>query len=548
MIRRHAAALAIYAVLAVLLIGHGASLQNYIYGISSDPLSFIWCLAWWPHALLHHLDPLHASLVWQPDGLDLVWTTCVPFLALAAAPLTLLAGPMVSYNVLTTLAPLLAAISAYALCLYITRNRAAAFCGGLAYGFSSYEMAEALEHLNLDFTAFVPAMVLVVLARLDDHLSRFTAAALFALALAAEFYTSIEVALTSLVFGGLTWGLAVALCRERRARLLRLVPDGLFAGGLALPLLAPFLWDMLTKSRLSVVPPGWSIVTSAHVFNQLVTTPANVLYVPGMKMGASGLFGLLPQRDFITGLPLLLVIILFWRERRKEPAGKLVLYLLLILVVASLGPQLWVGDVFTGVVMPWALALHLPLLGGALPGRFALYVSLVLAVILAGWVASARSNRRAIAAGLACAVTLAPPHPVTPAPYEAFFRPGRVEAVLGPRARLLVLPRIDETMGGLWQISDFWQAENDFGFAQVTGHFGFPPITAMAHEAVREMAFGRFSPHFAIDVAELCQATKTQYVVAGPSTPPDMVAGLRALGWASRQVDDVTVFTVPAAP
>lgn len=68
MIRRHAAALAIYAVLAVLLIGHGASLQNYIYGISSDPLSFIWCLAWWPHALLHHLDPLHAVLSGNRTG------------------------------------------------------------------------------------------------------------------------------------------------------------------------------------------------------------------------------------------------------------------------------------------------------------------------------------------------------------------------------------------------------------------------------------------------------------------------------------------------
>jgi hypothetical protein len=94
----HAAALAVYAALALLLVSHGASPLNTIYGMGSDPLQFIWCLAWWPFALLHHMDPLHTHLIWQPGGLDLVWTTCIPFLTLLAMPLPLLGRGRVCWS------------------------------------------------------------------------------------------------------------------------------------------------------------------------------------------------------------------------------------------------------------------------------------------------------------------------------------------------------------------------------------------------------------------------------------------------------------------
>jgi hypothetical protein len=101
-----------YAGLSYLLLAHGAPLTRSILGTTSDPLTFIWFLAWWPHALLHHLNPLHALLIWQPAGLDLVWTTSVPVLALLMIPVTLGWGPMLSYNLLTLAAPVLAALAA----------------------------------------------------------------------------------------------------------------------------------------------------------------------------------------------------------------------------------------------------------------------------------------------------------------------------------------------------------------------------------------------------------------------------------------------------
>ena len=50
--------------------------------------------------ILHGLNPLHTGLLWAPSGYSTTWITSVPALALLAAPVTLLAGPLVSYNLL----------------------------------------------------------------------------------------------------------------------------------------------------------------------------------------------------------------------------------------------------------------------------------------------------------------------------------------------------------------------------------------------------------------------------------------------------------------
>src|SRR2546423_4445732 len=85
-----------------------------------DPSLFMWMLAWWPHAVAHGLDPLVTRLLFAPDGFNLTWTTSIPGPSLAVAPITLLAGPVVSYNVLALLAPALSAFTAFLLCRHVT--------------------------------------------------------------------------------------------------------------------------------------------------------------------------------------------------------------------------------------------------------------------------------------------------------------------------------------------------------------------------------------------------------------------------------------------
>lgn len=522
-------ALAAYAALSALLLWHGADLRRDILGVGSDPMLFIWCLAWWPHALAQHIDPLHVQLVWQPWGMDLAWVTSVPLLALLAAPVTALAGPVLSYNLLILAAPVFSAWAAYALGLYLVRAPGAAFCGGLVYGFSSYLLAESLMHLNLCFAPCVPLLLLVVLARLDDRLRRAPAAALFALLLAAQFYISQEVALTALGFGGLIWLLALALLPARRPVLRRLVADGALAGLIAAPLLAPFLLDMALRPRQAVIPAFWAEHAAGHLGNLIVATPAIVTAAP---LPGRDILGL-PQADIVTGLPLLALLALYVREARA--AARLPLAALALLLLSSLGPALWVGDNFSGIWLPWRLALHLPLLGFALPERFALYVSLALAVMLAQWAARPRRGR-VLAVVLGLALTLPPPHPISAAPFSSFFASGR--AIPGP---VLILPRADADTSG------FWQAQNGFGFAQSGGYLGLPPTQALHYPAVGELFSYQTPPSLGADIAAYASATGTRYVLAGAGTAPGALRAVQALPWPRRQVADTLVFTVPQA-
>ena len=78
-------------------------------------------------------------------------------------PLTWLANPVVSFNVLTLLAPALSAWTAFLLARYLTRDRFASFIGGYLFGFSSYELGQLLGHLHMDLIFIVPLLLLFAL-------------------------------------------------------------------------------------------------------------------------------------------------------------------------------------------------------------------------------------------------------------------------------------------------------------------------------------------------------------------------------------------------
>ncbi|MGP8027166.1 MAG: hypothetical protein ACLPJJ_10700, partial [Acidocella sp.] len=141
-------------------------------------------------------------------------------------------------------------------------------------------------------------------------------------------------------------------------------------------------------------------------------------------------------------------------------------------------------------------------------------------------------------AALSCVLLLPDVHDIKPIPRLKFFEPGRVQQILGPAPRLLVLPGQAEVA------SAYWQAENHFGFTNAEGLPGFPPSVVLANPTILYLNFGLKSSHLDYDMQKYCRTTKTQYVVAGPDTPPELLSLMSELGWPWRQVDDVTIFTV----
>lgn len=540
----HLIPLCFYAALAALLIWHFEPLTTMLQGEGGDPIDCLWFLDWWPWAITHHLNPLHAAVIWQPVGIYLAWVTSVPLLSLLGWPLTLLGGPALTYNIFSITAPVGAAFTAYLLCLRVSGRGLPAMVGGYLFGFSSYEMAEELGTLDLSVTLLVPLMLLLVLKRLDNELSRFAFVVWGALLLACQFLIGMEIAATSLLFGGIAWALALLYMPERRLVLHRFVVDALAAGLVVGVVVSPFLISMARHPLFVNHPAHWPYYYAIDLASLVLPTPMTMLGSGALAGLPQHLGGVTQESCGYIGLPLLAMAWSFARESVQTAKGRLMFVCFLLFVLLSFGPRLWVLGHFTLVVMPWVLFVHLPLLGAALPTRFAMFSALALALIASCWLTGASLSggerwRWALAA-LACMSLLPWPHPWFAVPRTAFFEPGRVQEALGPSPRLLVLPF---AINGP---SSAWQAESRFSYLQTGGYLGFPPAPMQHYHAVLEL-FGNFQDvEFLNDLKVFCAGTRTQYVVAGPGTSVALYTALARLNWRRWQVDDVTIYAVPA--
>ena len=145
--------------------------------------------------------------------------------SLLLAPATLTVGAIASYDVLALAAPATAAWCAFLLCRRLTGHEAAAFAGGLLFGFGTYESVEMVNHLNLALVALLPLAALLALERWEGRLSRRRFVLGLGLVLALQLWTSTEV-FASLVdvrrcglpVGGAAWCAARAVATAARHR------------------------------------------------------------------------------------------------------------------------------------------------------------------------------------------------------------------------------------------------------------------------------------------------------------------------------------------
>ena len=82
---------------------------------ASDPARMIWFLAWFPFALGHLLNPFVTTWANAPYGVNVLGDTSQPLLGVLASPVTVLFGPIASFNVLMTLAFATSATAGYTL-------------------------------------------------------------------------------------------------------------------------------------------------------------------------------------------------------------------------------------------------------------------------------------------------------------------------------------------------------------------------------------------------------------------------------------------------
>jgi hypothetical protein len=489
-------ALALYQVISILLFGRAfwRGFTAFHLGPTVDSSFLMWALAWWPYALRHGLNPFICRLIWAPAGFNLAWSGGIPLVSLFAAPLTISAGPVATYNVLCLVAPALAAWCAFILCYRLGGRCYPALIGGYLFGFSPYMLGQlAGGHLNLLLLFPAPLIVMIVIAGWRRAITPASLVTMLAAVFIVQFLCSIELAATSVIFGTvallLGWWVAD---HEGRARLRDLAAPLAFGGGVGLIVLSPYLYYLFLPGAPhgAINSPGGY---SADLANLLIPTRTTELgMVPAFQNLADHFPGNTGERDAYLGLPLLLVFFHFGWTRRGAPIARLLLALFAIILICALGPRLRLAG-WTGFGMPWKLVMHVPLIKSALPGRFMAYAFLVAAIVAALWLADPEVSQRArTAAGILLVAASLPNLDAStwtaPTNIPAFFAAGGLPQYLRPGETVVALPY------GIGGESMLWQAAAGMSFRMAGGYTGITPREFEQWPVVRAFMTGTYIP------------------------------------------------------
>jgi hypothetical protein len=349
----------------------------------------VWLLRWVPYALTHGHNPLFSNWMNYPSGINLAQNTYMPLLGLITAPVTMLVGPVVSYNLLLWLSFPLSALAMFWVLRRWTGSLVASFVGGLLYGFSAYVVGQGFGHVMFSFVPLPPLyfyQLHKLVVRREGSPVR-DGLILGAISV-GQFFISSEVLFDMAIMSAIAIVvLILANHREVNAEAARYVLRGLAAaGGLVIICIAYPAWYMLRgpdhyvglfrpvnayrSTLLDAIRP-----TYAQHFASAWWTPNYGRYVDALENGS------------YLGVPLLvlttLLLIAFRRNR----------WMLMSAVMAISAYALSMGTNFvldskripgrSAVPMPLAALAHLPLVAQIIPDRFSLYVAMFVAITVA---------------------------------------------------------------------------------------------------------------------------------------------------------------------
>jgi hypothetical protein len=466
---QHLLALLAYGFLSLAMFGPwilGRMSTWFLSASTQDGSIFVWMFRWWPHAITHGISPLHTTAAWAPTGINLAWVTSVPLPAVALSPVTAVAGPFFSFNLAELAAPALAAWTAYLLGRHLAGAFLPALAGGFCFGFSPYLIDEfGMGHPNLSLVFLVPLAAYLVVRLLDGSLPARLVIPLLGVVLGAQLYISTETLATLTLMGGLfaLIGLAAGPVWRHRLRAAIGPVAGAYAVAavLGIPLFyAAAAWPRPYKPILFATI-GHGAQSGSDFLRYLIPGQFTLLW-DGSHWGGYG-------NPWYLGVPLIALLVVFALTERRRRGTWLLVAGLLVTLVLSIGDTL---SVFGAHILPWRLAAALPLLSSAQPGRLVVYAFLLIAVIMARWLARPRRAVLRWALAAAAALLILPNFPAnvwaSRVPVPAFLTQGVYHRYLRPGEIVWIVdPHHDRQM--------IWQARTGFSFRLAGGFFGVTP-------------------------------------------------------------------------
>lgn len=482
--RENLIALAAFVLLSVIVYGHGviahptAVFAGIGIGPGRDQAQIAWCLDWVARALRYGGNPFFSDAAYVPHGYPLAWAPSLTGPGMLLSPLTLSAGPIVTFNLLAITAPGVAAWTAYLLCRTAVPSDSPwpALAGGLLFGFGSYETVESDGHLNLALIGLVPLIPLLAILRSRERLSRLGYVLLLGAVLGLQIYTSTEILATSALFGVLA--LLVWLALDRNAHAARLALESCMAVVVAALLGLPLLIE-LASAHFPLEPIVGSGV-GIDFANVLTPTRATLLPDVGslfINTAHRGALAVNPTESVgFIGVPLLLLLGLYFWQARRTLAARLLLIIAAAALIFALGEHLLFAGHVTTVPLPWLVVSRLPVYGKVIAARMMLFFWLAAAVAVAFWMAKPSKWRVALYALVL--VTLLP----ATLTHRSFSRVEKPRLTTQPALMARTIPANSTVIALPWGIhgnSMLWQFQSEFHYRMVGGYLG--PTSALEY-------------------------------------------------------------------
>jgi hypothetical protein len=441
-------------------------------GGQGDPEQQMWFMRWPIFAISHGNNPLLTDYLLYPSGANLMWNGSDIVPGLIVSPVTLIWGPVASYNVLMLLSPPTTALAAYA-AFRRWASRLGAALGGLLLAFSPFVMAHSSGHLHLILLALLPVTLLL----LDEILVRqswrwWLSGGLLGLVAAAQLLTSEEILSLEAIFAVVGIIVLAALHRHRiKEKLPYAIRAGLAAIAAFLVLASYPLYVQFATSNKVSQPIHSNNVYVTDLLNPLL--PVNQRYRPDWVLKYVFKFtGNGSEWTGYIGLPLLVILITLLIVRWRRPVVLFSAVMGTIALLFSFGPWLHIAGHRYPVPLPWEPFSKVPVLHQIQPGRFSVIVVLFVALGLALAVTEVQRSGRLwvqgiAAVGVALVIWFWIPGwlPTTRVPTPAYFTSSAVDQV--PQGSVaLVLPYVNRDYE---QHSMLWQAQSGMRFRMAEG-------------------------------------------------------------------------------
>ncbi len=337
-----------------------AGFQTHVPAGSNDLHQNLWGLWWWKTALFDlHTSPYQTNLLYAPEGLDLSFHTHSPLNMLLTMGVNLLWGHIAAYNTAVLLAVFLSGLGAYLLIRELVDDFLAALAGGMIFAIFPQHIEQLFEHINLFSCQFIPFTLffLVRTFRYGTLLNGVLTGVFFALNALASWHLGLL-----LILLGIPCFVWFFLRSPHKLKALGLLFPGAVASVL---LLAPFLYPMV-KTWTS----GDAYFVKPKVYRPCDPAFLVLPHPQSIPLGACTTEMYRTHRGspespftsqyagficYLGYVPLLLLIVLFFKKRDSFSWGTVLFWLLLFLgfLVLSFGDHLlFYGKEHPGIAMP----------------------------------------------------------------------------------------------------------------------------------------------------------------------------------------------------